>query len=125
MNEKKTSSLQARCLYQPGELEDSCRCVTDPVLSLKVFDIERTTTKIRTNKFFTICVMAPNGILSAKDCWLCPVSLNYSWLILLVIEMVLYGLCVASIWQHPPLVVIGAQAYFFSDRMYAWFLCPF
>ena len=45
-NEKKLpSGASVRYLYQPGELEGDRRRATDPIWSLKVFNIERSITK--------------------------------------------------------------------------------
>ena len=45
-NEKKLpSGVTVRYLYQPGELEGGGRRATDPIWSLKVFNIERSITK--------------------------------------------------------------------------------
>ena len=42
MNEKKLpSGLSVRYLYQPGELEGGRRRATDPIWSLKVYEIEK------------------------------------------------------------------------------------
>ena len=46
MNEKKLPTLvNVRYLYQPGELEGGGRRVTDPIWSLKVYNIEKVVTK--------------------------------------------------------------------------------
>ena len=46
VNEKKLPSrVNVRYLYQPGELEGGGRCATDPIWSLKVYNIERVVTK--------------------------------------------------------------------------------
>jgi len=39
------SLVQARYLYQPGELEGGVKRATDPIWSLKVYSIERSFTK--------------------------------------------------------------------------------
>jgi len=45
-NEKKLlSGVSVRYLYQPGKLEGGGRKATDPIWSLKVFNIERSITK--------------------------------------------------------------------------------
>ena len=45
-NEKKLpSGVSVRYLYQPGELEGGRRRATDPIWSLKAFNIERSITK--------------------------------------------------------------------------------
>ena len=45
-NEKKLpSNVVVRYLYQPGELEGGSRRATDPIWSLKVYNIERVVTK--------------------------------------------------------------------------------
>ena len=46
MNEKKLPPrVNVRYLYQPGELEGGGRRATDPIWSLKVYNIERVVTK--------------------------------------------------------------------------------
>ena len=46
MNEKKLLPLvNVRYLYQPGELEGGGKRVTDPIWSLKVYNIEKVVTK--------------------------------------------------------------------------------
>ena len=46
MNEKKLPPrVKVRYLYQPGELEGGSRRETDPIWSLKVYNIEKVVTK--------------------------------------------------------------------------------
>ena len=46
LNEKKLHpQVNVRCLYQPGELEGGRRRATDPIWSLKVYNIEKVVTK--------------------------------------------------------------------------------
>ena len=45
MKEKKTTLVNVRYLYQPGELEGGTKRATDPIWSLKVHQIERNVTK--------------------------------------------------------------------------------
>ena len=46
LNEKKLPSIvNVRYLYQPGELEGGLKRATDPIWSLKVYNIERSFTK--------------------------------------------------------------------------------
>ena len=46
MNEKKLpSNVMLRYLYEPGELEGGTKRATDPIWSLKVFNLKRSFTK--------------------------------------------------------------------------------
>ena len=46
VNEKKLSpQVRVRYLYQPGELEGGGKRATDPIWSLKVYNIEKVVTK--------------------------------------------------------------------------------
>ena len=48
VNEKKLPPLvNVRYLYQPGELEGGGRRATDPIWSLKVYNIEKVATKLK------------------------------------------------------------------------------
>ena len=70
MNEKKLpSGSSVRYLYQPGELEGGRRRATDPIWSLKVYEIEKIVIKPNA-PVIIICLTAQNAGLSVKSCWL-------------------------------------------------------
>ena len=61
LNEKKLPpQVNVRYLYQPGELEGGGRRATDPIWSLKVYNIEKVVTKPK-SQLCIICLMDPSG----------------------------------------------------------------
>ena len=61
MNEKNLPPrVNVRYLYQPGELEGGGRRATDPIWSLKVYNIERIVTK-PDEPLCIICMTGPSG----------------------------------------------------------------
>ena len=67
VNEKKlTPQVNVRYLYQPGELEGGGRRGTDPIWSLKVYNIEKVVTKPK-SQLCTICLMAPSWVLFVRS----------------------------------------------------------
>ena len=60
LNERKLPpQVNVRYLYQPGELEGSGRRATDPIWSLKVYNIEKV--ENQKSQLCTICLMGPSG----------------------------------------------------------------
>ena len=78
LNEKKfPSGVSVRYLYQPGELEGGCRRATDPILSLKVFNIERSITKPNEPVLYYLRDGPKRGyVLFARNCLLFPLIPN-------------------------------------------------
>ena len=59
-----------RYLYQPGELEGGTKRATDPIWSLKVYQIERNVTKPNEPVVYYLSD-GPKAALFVKSCWLC------------------------------------------------------
>ena len=75
--EKKLPSLvNVRYLYQPGELEGGVKRATDPIWSLKVYNIERSFTKPNQPVLYYL-QDGPSAALCVKNCWLCHQTHNY------------------------------------------------
>ena len=62
--------INVRYLYQPGELEGGTKRATDPIWSLKVFQIERMLPK-QISLMSIIYRTGQSGGSSARSCWLC------------------------------------------------------
>ena len=69
--EKKLPPLiHVRYSYQPGELEGGTKRATDPIWSLKVYQIVKTLPS-QMSLLSIICLTVPNAALFVKSCWLC------------------------------------------------------
>ena len=67
LKEEKLSSLvNVRYLYQPGELEGGRRRASDPIWSSKVFDIERAVTKPNEPVMYYLCDGPKRGFVREK-----------------------------------------------------------
>ena len=71
MNEKITSNVNVRYLYQAGELEGRAKSTTDPFWSFKICTLESATTKPDEPVIYYL-QDGPNRGFAREDCWLCP-----------------------------------------------------
>ena len=75
VNEKKLPPLiHVRYLYQPGELEGGTKRATDPIWSLKVYQVVKNMTK--PNEPVVYYLTGPSAALFVKSCWLCRLILS-------------------------------------------------
>ena len=113
-NEKKLpSGVSVRYLYQPCELEGGGRRATDPIWSLKVFNIERSITKPNEPVLYYLRDGPKRGFVR-EELLVVPLIPNSNSHLAKDnrVEVIFYRLCVNTIWQHPPLVIIRTQTEF-------------
>ena len=102
--------MSVRYLYQPGELEGGGRRATDPIWSLKVFNIERSITKPNEPVLYYLRDRPKRGFFGEE--LLVPLIPNSYLAKANQLDVIFYRLCVNTIWQHPPLAIIRIQTEF-------------